>query len=157
MIIGEGLNVWSHVEVHDGKRYDNGYYAHATNILKVAQFYYTLFDVIISDDKPEPPHGYHGFYFLENGEYAQMDIIKEIAKALFERGKVNSEEIVPLSEEELAKNPFYVRFVISSIETERDLTTRLPGCILGHELPVQRCPFTQYRLATHEDYSRSYC
>jgi hypothetical protein len=113
------------------KSIDRIYSHQAADKSKAAQFYYTLFDAVISDDKPEPPHGYHGFYFLENGEYIQMDVSKEIAKALFKRGMVNSEDVVPLTKQELDQNPSYVCSLVPSCR-EHELLTATPGVVPGY-------------------------
>jgi len=86
-LIGQGLNVWPHI-----------YYD------EVAQFYYILFDAIVSGKQPD--HGRNGFYFLENGEYVQKDVVEAVAKQLHKLGKIKSDKPSNLSPEELEKFSF---------------------------------------------------
>jgi hypothetical protein len=76
----------------------------------VVDFYYILFDSIISGKNPD--HGREGFYFLESGEYAQKQITEPVAAALFKAGKVISDKPVSLTEQELEDKPI-VRFLFS--------------------------------------------
>jgi len=80
--IGQGKNLWPHVHIDE-----------------VGKFYRILFDAIVSGK--EPASGRNGFYFLESGEYRQLDVVEAIAKALYVRGKVGSPEAVPLTEADL--------------------------------------------------------
>ena len=67
--------------------------------LSVAEFYSILFDAIVSGK--QPASGRDGFYFLESGEYRQLNAVEAIAKALFAQGKVVSPEAVRLTQADL--------------------------------------------------------
>lgn len=78
-------------------------------IRQVGKFYAILFDAIISGK--EPASGRNGFYFLESGEYKQLDVVQAIAKALYARGKVASPEAVRLSEADLDPESYKLALV----------------------------------------------
>jgi len=90
--VGEGKNVWPHIHIEE-----------------VGKFYAILFDAIISGK--EPASGRNGFYFLESGEYKQLDVVKAIAKALYARGKVASPEAVRLNEADLDSESYKLALV----------------------------------------------
>ncbi|KAF9790675.1 hypothetical protein BJ322DRAFT_1037830 [Thelephora terrestris] len=80
--VGQGKNLWPHVHIDE-----------------VGKFYSILFDAIVSGK--QPASGREGFYFLESGEYAQLNAVEAIAKALYARGKVASPEVSQLTEADL--------------------------------------------------------
>jgi hypothetical protein len=67
-----------------------------------ADFYRILFDAIISDKNPA--HGREGYYCPENGEFPQSTMCKNIAQALFEHGKIESDQPVLWTKEEMVDN-----------------------------------------------------
>lgn len=93
--VGKGQNLWSHVHIDE-----------------VGKFYSILFDAIISGNPPAS--GRKGFYFLESGEYKQLNAVEAIAKALHSRGKIASPEVSPLTEADLG--PDSHKFVLYLVE-----------------------------------------
>jgi len=85
-VVGDGINIWPHVQIEE-----------------TAEFYYILFDAIVSGSNPA--NGREGYYFLENGEYTQKQISQAVATSLFKRGEVDIDIPVPLTEKELKENP----------------------------------------------------
>ncbi|TFY68537.1 hypothetical protein EVG20_g3523 [Dentipellis fragilis] len=81
-VVGEGKNIWPHVEIND-----------------VAQLFVIIFDAALADSAP---HGREGIFFAENGEYQLIDVSKEVAKAFYDLGIQNSPEPTPLAEAEVA-------------------------------------------------------
>ena len=75
-------------------------------IPQVGKFYSILFDAIVSGKKPAS--GREGFYFLESGEYKQLDLANAIAKALYARGKVASPEAIQLTEADLGQESYRI-------------------------------------------------
>lgn len=73
-------------------------------LISVGEFFYILFSAIFSKRKL-PSHGSEGYYFLENGEYSQKQIVKAVGAALYEFEEINSKEPVPLSKKEIEKFP----------------------------------------------------
>jgi hypothetical protein len=73
-------------------------------LIIVGEFFYILFNAIFSK-RTLPSHGSDGYYFLENGEYSQKQIVKAVGAALYEFEEINSEEPVPLTKEEIEKFP----------------------------------------------------
>ncbi|THH08289.1 hypothetical protein EW146_g9044 [Bondarzewia mesenterica] len=73
-VIGEGKNVWSNVNVAEGR-----------STLLVADLFILILSAALAD--PQTPHGREGFYFGENGEHVVYDISKEIGKAMVELGR----------------------------------------------------------------------
>ena len=67
--------------------------------LSVAEFFFILFDAIVSGK--QPASGRDGFYFLESGEYKQLNAVEAVAKALFAQGKVTSPEAAQLTQADL--------------------------------------------------------
>jgi len=86
VILGTGENIWNHVEIGE-----------------TADFYYTLFDAIISGKNPSS--GREGYYFVENGEYHQKQTSEAAATALYKLGKVDSDRPVPVTAEEIKAFP----------------------------------------------------
>lgn len=71
--------------------------------MTAAEFYYILFDAILTGKNPA--HGREGYYFLENGEYTHGQMAVAVAKALHKLGLIKSDEPVSLNEQELLITP----------------------------------------------------
>lgn len=65
----------------------------------VGDLYYILFDGILNNN-PVVGRGVDGYYFGANGEHQWYDLSKAIALALYEVGKVKSDEPTTFKEEE---------------------------------------------------------
>lgn len=106
MIVGEGKNIWGHVQIDEGK---HGYCTSSTEfhssmcLCLVADFYPALFKSIL--ENPATAHGYEGIYFLENDQCTFYEVFKAVGKALFEVGKISSPELVPYSAKEIEASP----------------------------------------------------
>jgi len=83
-VIGEGKNIWPHVEIHE-----------------LVELYQLLLDATLSD--PNLPHGREGYYFAENGEYKLHDLAKAYSQALYELGKGKSPDPTPFTADEVQK------------------------------------------------------
>jgi hypothetical protein len=70
--------------------------------------YIILYDAIVSD--PSTAHGREGFYFGENGEYTLYEACKAISEAMLARGKGQTLEPTPFTEEEYKKTPLVCAF-----------------------------------------------
>lgn len=77
---------------------------------QVGRFFYLLFDTIVSGKKPAS--GREGFYFLESGEYKQLNIAEAIAKALYARGEIASAEASQLIEADLGADNHFDLYVL---------------------------------------------
>jgi len=104
-IVGEGINLWPHVEINEA-----------------ADFYEILFDAIISGSNPT--HGREGFYILESGEYESRQISHAVGKSLFKAGKIDSDKLVPLTAEELEKD-FMARITSANTRARGDRSRSL--------------------------------
>lgn len=67
-----------------------------------ADLYRLLFDAILLNPKATP-HGWEGFYFVDNGEHTWYDISKEIGNALVDLGISDVAEPTPFTDEELVR------------------------------------------------------
>jgi hypothetical protein len=83
-VVGEGKNIWSHVEIHE-----------------LGEMYEILFDATLSD--PNLAHGREGYYFCENGEYKLYDVAKAYSQALYDLGKGKSPDPTAFSADEVQK------------------------------------------------------
>ncbi|KAI0303684.1 hypothetical protein B0F90DRAFT_1708142 [Multifurca ochricompacta] len=83
-VIGEGKNIWPHVEIHE-----------------LAELYQIILDAALSD--PGTPHGREGFYFGENGEYRLYDVARAYSQALYDLGKGRSPDPTSFTSEEAEK------------------------------------------------------
>lgn len=119
-MIGEGKNIWPHVEVHEGKLSFIQYVPGCLMPLKVAEFYQILLDATLSD--PNTPHGRDGYYIAENGEYRLHDLAKAYSQALYDLGKGKSAEPTSFTAEEAQKyfGVITAMFFVISNETETD-------------------------------------
>jgi len=85
-IVGPGVNVWPIVEIQE-----------------VADFYYRLFDAIISGKNPDS--GREGYYFLENGEFTQKQLAEVVATTLYKLGELETDELLPVTDEQANSMP----------------------------------------------------
>jgi len=83
-VIGEGKNIWAHVEIHE-----------------LAEFFEILLDASLSS--PNTPHGRLGYYFAENGEYKLYDLAKAYSQVLYDLGKGTSPHPTSFTAEEAQK------------------------------------------------------
>jgi len=83
-VIGEGKNIWPHVEIHE-----------------LAEFFEILLDASLSS--PNTPHGRLGYYFAENGEYKLYDLAKAYSQVLYDLGKGTSPHPTSFTAEEAQK------------------------------------------------------
>ena len=67
-----------------------------------AVLYRLLFDAILLDPQGVP-HGWEGFYFVENGEHTWYDISKQIGEAFVALGVSDVAEPTPFTDEELVR------------------------------------------------------
>ncbi|KAI0267720.1 hypothetical protein BC834DRAFT_821772 [Gloeopeniophorella convolvens] len=83
-VVGEGKNIWPHVEIHEQ-----------------AEAFQIIFDAALSN--PDTPHGREGFYFGANGEYKLYDLAKAYSQVLYDLGKGKSPDPTPFTSEEAQK------------------------------------------------------
>lgn len=84
-VIGKGLTVWATVHVED-----------------TADLFLLLWDAIVSHSD-KAGHGWEGFYIVGSGEMNFHDIAKETGRVMVELGLSTTDEVTPLSPEEVAK------------------------------------------------------
>ncbi|VDC00638.1 unnamed protein product [Peniophora sp. CBMAI 1063] len=80
-MIGKGLNVWPHVELHE-----------------LAELYLIVLRAALADTAP---HGREGVYFGASGEYRLYDAAKAYTAALYKLGKSKSPEPTTYTKEEI--------------------------------------------------------
>ena len=113
-IAGKGENVWPCVHISDRECGDvlEICIEKLTLIISVAELYMVLYNS--ATHRPaSTAHGREGFYYGENGEYKNADVVKAIATVLFELDKVKEPYPIPFSPEENEKDPI-VRWPMSS-------------------------------------------
>ncbi|KAI0315836.1 hypothetical protein OF83DRAFT_1293114, partial [Amylostereum chailletii] len=84
-VVGKGLNLWPHVEIHE-----------------LADMYKIILDAAINDPK-NTPRGREGFFFGENGEYRLLDAAKAYTATLYAAGKSKTAEPTSFTSEEVQK------------------------------------------------------
>ncbi|KAI0030933.1 hypothetical protein K488DRAFT_53121 [Vararia minispora EC-137] len=82
-MIGEGKNLWPHVEIHE-----------------VADLFNAVFRAALAGTAP---HGREGYFFGENGEYRLVDAARTYTKALHGLGNSKTPEPAPFTTEEAQK------------------------------------------------------
>ncbi|KAL0566424.1 hypothetical protein V5O48_015590 [Marasmius crinis-equi] len=80
--VGKGENVWANVHIDE-----------------VADLFVLLFTSILKDSN-KIPHGKEGYFFAGADEHKNVQEYSEVAKTLFDLGKVKSAELTPLTGEE---------------------------------------------------------
>ncbi|KAK7043121.1 hypothetical protein VNI00_008475 [Paramarasmius palmivorus] len=81
--IGEGKNIWGHIEINE-----------------LVDLYSRVFDAVSNDPK-NTPNGREGYYFANSNEHRLIEIYKILAEVFYEQGKGKSPEPTPLTKEEL--------------------------------------------------------
>jgi nucleoside-diphosphate-sugar epimerase len=99
---GEGTNVWPYVHIDD-----------------TASLYVALLDALVANPE-RPGHGWEGFYFGEAGSLRAGDLTATIAKVLAQQGKVQKAEVIPWTEEDIAKYFYGVRRLLCIALAHRD-------------------------------------
>ncbi|KZV77138.1 hypothetical protein PENSPDRAFT_645414 [Peniophora sp. CONT] len=94
-VVGKGLNVWSHIEVHE-----------------LAELYNLIIVNALNNDGF--PSGREGIYFGENGSYPMIDACKAYSQALYDAGKGRSPEPESFSQKELEDIGFLVKYIGAS-------------------------------------------
>ncbi|VDC02517.1 unnamed protein product [Peniophora sp. CBMAI 1063] len=94
-VVGKGLNVWSHIEVHE-----------------LAELYRLIVVNALNDDRF--PSGREGIYFGENGSYTMIEACKAYSRALFDAGKARSPEPEAFSKAELQAIGFLAQYIGAS-------------------------------------------
>ena len=113
-IAEKGENVWPCVHISD-RECENVFeirFKKLTWIIPVAELYMVLYNSA-TNQPASTSHGREGFYYGENGEYRNADVVKAIATVLFGLGKVKEPYPIPFSSEENEKDPI-VRWPMSS-------------------------------------------
>ncbi|KAI0029867.1 hypothetical protein K488DRAFT_55440 [Vararia minispora EC-137] len=120
-VVGEGKNIWPHVNVHD-----------------VADLFALVLRAAISGTVR---HGRQGYFFAENGEYRIIDAARAYTKTLHELGKSATAEPTSFTGEEIVKyfgGPFLgsncrIRAVLGRelgwkpVKTTEDFIASIPG------------------------------
>ncbi|KAI0360215.1 NAD-P-binding protein [Trametes cingulata] len=84
-VLGKGVSRWGNVHIDD-----------------TADLYIKLLDTLLSNPD-QVSHGREGYFIAVNGETSTGEFLQVVAKILFELGRIKTAEVVPYTQDELAK------------------------------------------------------